>query len=245
VATRPDYYKILHVAPDAPEAIIRASYRTLMQALRMHPDLGGDHERATLINEAFRTLGDADSRARYDEKLRRAAEAAAEDTAATAATVVLDEGPAVAQAKQTVEHALCPFCRSSHDVSLRNADDAMCEACGAPLFAASYHPVDGDVRRAVDRLPRNARVSFRTSSDRQTVSKGVSQDVSLNGMRFVTTTFLNAGERLIIACDYCIAAAIVRNVRRADGIDTGWECGVEFFTLRIRRQRGGLISTVA
>ena len=243
MATRPDYYKILHVAPDAPDEIIRASYRTLMQALRMHPDLGGDHERATQINEAFRTLGDPDSRARYDERLRRAA--GVNDSVVTSAAVVIEEGPAVTQMKAAGEQALCSFCRGSHDVNLRNAPDAMCAACGAPLFAVSYHPTDGDARRAVDRLPRNTRMSFRTSTDSQIVQKGLSQDVSLNGMRFLTNTHLHAGERLIIACDYCIAAGIVRHVRASEFEEGQWECGVEFQTLRIRTQRGGLISTVA
>jgi hypothetical protein len=38
---RRNYYRILHVQEDAPEEIIRTSYRTLMQRMRMHPDLGG------------------------------------------------------------------------------------------------------------------------------------------------------------------------------------------------------------
>jgi hypothetical protein len=37
---RRNYYRILHVQPDAPMEVIRASYRTLMQKLRFHPDLG-------------------------------------------------------------------------------------------------------------------------------------------------------------------------------------------------------------
>ena len=90
----PDFYRILHVSPDAPEEIIRSSYRTLMQRLNQHPDLGGDHENATLINEAYATLTNPKSRAMYDrgrrgkssepieEMLtrRRAAECAYEDT---------------------------------------------------------------------------------------------------------------------------------------------------------------------
>jgi len=36
------YYDLLHVQPDAPVEIIRASYRTLMLKLKRHPDMGGD-----------------------------------------------------------------------------------------------------------------------------------------------------------------------------------------------------------
>ena len=37
-----------------------------MHRLKMHPDLGGDHERAALINEAFATLSNPLKRAEYD-----------------------------------------------------------------------------------------------------------------------------------------------------------------------------------
>ena len=47
---RRNYYRVLHVQPDAPIEVIKASYRALMGPLRHHPDLGGDHETAALIN---------------------------------------------------------------------------------------------------------------------------------------------------------------------------------------------------
>ena len=71
-----DYYRILHVQPDAPTAIISASYRTLMQQLRNHPDLGGDHENAVLLNEAHAVLTDPERRAAYDASRADAAVAA-------------------------------------------------------------------------------------------------------------------------------------------------------------------------
>src|SRR5689334_9371102 len=66
---RRNFYRILHVQPDAPDEIIRTSYRTLMQRLKMHPDLGGDTSAAALINEAFATLRDPARRAAYDRQL--------------------------------------------------------------------------------------------------------------------------------------------------------------------------------
>lgn len=64
-----NYYRILHVERDAPAAVIKGSYRTLMQTLRHHPDLGGDAWNAQLLNEAMATLGDPVARARYDATL--------------------------------------------------------------------------------------------------------------------------------------------------------------------------------
>ncbi|MEM7540454.1 MAG: DnaJ domain-containing protein [Pseudomonadota bacterium] len=64
-----NYYRVLYVQPDAPLEIIQASYRTIMQKLKAHPDLGGDHWIASVINEAFETLSDAGKRHAYDTDL--------------------------------------------------------------------------------------------------------------------------------------------------------------------------------
>jgi DnaJ-class molecular chaperone len=64
-----NYYRILYVQPDAPMEVVQASYRTIMQKLKAHPDLGGDHWNASVINAAFKTLGDPDKRRAYDKKL--------------------------------------------------------------------------------------------------------------------------------------------------------------------------------
>ncbi len=64
-----NYYRILHVQPDAPTEVIQASYRTMMQKLRQHPDLGGEHWNASLINEAHDVLSDAERRRAYDRLL--------------------------------------------------------------------------------------------------------------------------------------------------------------------------------
>jgi curved DNA-binding protein CbpA len=62
---------VLLVHPDAPLEIIRSSYRTLMQSLRVHPDLGGDTRQAALVNEAYAVLIDPARRAEYDRLRRR------------------------------------------------------------------------------------------------------------------------------------------------------------------------------
>ena len=64
-----NYYRILYVQPDAPMEVVQASYRTIMQKLKAHPDLGGDHWNASVINEAFETLSDPDKRRDYDKLL--------------------------------------------------------------------------------------------------------------------------------------------------------------------------------
>ena len=62
----PNYYIILRVQHNASVDTIKASYRTLMVTMKMHPDLGGDHEVAAQINEAYAVLKDVAKRAKYD-----------------------------------------------------------------------------------------------------------------------------------------------------------------------------------
>lgn len=66
-----NYYRILHVQPDAPVQLIKMSYRTIMQKLKKHPDLGGDEWDASVINEAYAVLSDKKLRAAYDARLLR------------------------------------------------------------------------------------------------------------------------------------------------------------------------------
>ena len=61
-----DYYEILQVHPRASPEMVKKAYRTLMGEMGGHPDLGGDVERAKLINEAYTVLGDAELRRAYD-----------------------------------------------------------------------------------------------------------------------------------------------------------------------------------
>ncbi|CAG7857657.1 hypothetical protein MCAMS1_02562 [biofilm metagenome] len=69
MSNRRNYYRILHVQPEAPIEIIKASYRSLMTKLNAHPDRGGDHESAVLINQAYAVLSDPQRRRKYDETL--------------------------------------------------------------------------------------------------------------------------------------------------------------------------------
>lgn len=64
-----DYYKILGVPKDIPQADIKAAYRK--RSKQFHPDLHPDDPKAKakfqLLNEAYEVLNDPDKRARYDQ----------------------------------------------------------------------------------------------------------------------------------------------------------------------------------
>jgi curved DNA-binding protein CbpA len=66
-----DYYEVLQVHPRASQEMVKKAYRTLMGEMGAHPDVGGDEERAKLINEAYTVLGDLDLRRAYDQARAR------------------------------------------------------------------------------------------------------------------------------------------------------------------------------
>ncbi|HEX2948276.1 MAG TPA: DnaJ domain-containing protein [Armatimonadota bacterium] len=62
-----DYYEILQVHPNAHREVIKRAYRTILGLLQSHPDLGGTHEEAVRLNEAYRVLSHEETRKAYDD----------------------------------------------------------------------------------------------------------------------------------------------------------------------------------
>ena len=69
MAHQRDYYQILQISPQADPAVVKAAYYTHLRVLKKHPDLGGSHEEATLLNEAYEILSDPSRRKAYDQKM--------------------------------------------------------------------------------------------------------------------------------------------------------------------------------
>lgn len=61
------YYDDLGVPPDATPDELRRAYRA--RARQAHPDVHGDPDVMRRLNEAWRVLGDAEARRRYDRRL--------------------------------------------------------------------------------------------------------------------------------------------------------------------------------
>jgi hypothetical protein len=76
---RRNYYRLLHVQHDAPAEVVKAAYRALIAM--HHPDKGGDHTEAAMVNEAYNVLSDTTRRAAYDAQ--RAAKQHARSTSSS------------------------------------------------------------------------------------------------------------------------------------------------------------------
>lgn len=230
MVNRRNFYRILHVEQDAPVEIIRSSYRTLMQRLRMHPDLGGDQAQAALINEAYAVLTDAPSRAAYDESLRQREI----HKAATMAGTSYESGSTV---------AACFFCDLTHGLGAQTTGHDDCGRCGSPLFPARRVDWQSEDQRGIRRIPRRQRLMFYTAWP-QSPLLGRSRDISLSGMLFATRESIPVGAVLKIESRACTAVARVSNCRESRRFFSAQNLvGVEFLSVRFATMRGGFVST--
>jgi hypothetical protein len=239
VQNRRNYYRILHVQQDAPAEIIRMSYLTLMQRLRKHPDLGGDHAEATLINEAFATLIDPVRRAAYDRELALQGAMPGYNPSSWRR----EPTPSGRHDARRRRNA-CAFCGAPCTGGDRTPLDARCGACASPLHRPVRQALTSAARRTIARLPKRLPITFYLSWP-QPGLHGTTEDVSPQGMRFTSTIDLVPGERVKIDCEFCAAVAVVRYSRVAPGPPGTWEAGVEFLTIRIEPRPGVLLSTNA
>ncbi len=242
-SNRRNYYRILHVQPEAPEAVIRASYRTIMQRLRAHPDLGGDHAAAALLNEAYAVLTDPGRRAAYDAALKPrrhpgAGGAAARHETGSAAT---PRGPTPGPSPTptpTPAPSACAFCGAPDRRAPRA--DRLCTGCGSPLQPAGHTAVEAP-GRALPRFERQQPAVIWTHWPQPQGVAAELRDLSPLGLRLVTAAPLTVGQAIKV--DSALFRAVVRvtSVRRepAGGCCTA---GGAFVTVLFSEPRGGFVS---
>ena len=225
---RRNYYRVLHVQPDAPKEIIRSSYQTMMQRMRMHPDLGGDDNSAAVINEAYEALSDPGNRAAYDKtrqapgqsnRIRRTTEVSVPHRAA-----VLQR---------------CAFCGLGHEFDNQVPANAFCDGCHSPLLPIEQSQlVDGD-RRTITRLPNDHPIIICTHWPQSEPYSGRTENMSLNGLKFRSNTRLSLGQ--IIKIDSQILRAVARVIYiEQHGMRQG--VGVQFVSLYFEQSRGSFIA---
>lgn len=189
----PNYYIILRVQPNATSDTIKASYRKLMVTMKMHPDLGGDHDVAAQINEAYEVLKDAAKRAKYDrlyllQRLEAAQAAARERRGGTPngsrpnPGSVKRDHPTARGGEDKGRH--CPFCDAS--MAQRLAASARCERCRGPLTpppAAGSFGRELFGRRAAPRIAKSHFATIHPKGRTQSMTVKM-RDLSLTGLSF-------------------------------------------------------------
>ncbi|WP_448508703.1 DnaJ domain-containing protein [Immundisolibacter sp.] len=240
---RRNYYRILQVQPDAHEAVIRTAYRTLMQKLRLHPDLGGDGATATLINEAYAVLSDPVRRADYDARLGPRPARAAPQSAPQPMPVA-----ATAHRLPVTEHAddpeICPFCAAQVPPATTKSPAPRCSACASPLSPPPAARRLGAARRAFERQTVAVPVEYFLRGTTAPAPAAL-RDFSPAGAQLTTPRALPANT--VLALKTPLFDALARVVRCEPTADTPgqWLLRLEFLTLTLTAPAGSLVSTRA
>ncbi len=212
----PDHYRILHVQPDAPAAIIHASYRTLVQ--RALGASGGGDEIAQL-DPAYAILGDPQRRAAYD--LERMAQTGVHDAASD---------PTGTRGTHN-----CLFCGAAHGLTRVLERDDECGQCASPLFAAERHRFEYSGQRMLNRIPKQraieilGHVAARGAAARRDAQPVVERHVVHSTVR------LQLNQVVRIDCSELRALARVAHVEHDPESRGHFSAGVEFLTLRFRQ----------
>jgi len=235
-----DYYRILRVQPDAPAAIVHASYRTLLHRVQSAADTAAAHELVALLNEAYAVLSDPGRRAAYD--LRRDV-AASQHEGDFDATAVLDPDAS------RYASSNCLFCGTAHGLDRALGPDDDCRECGSPLYPAERQRLEYSGQRMLRRIPKRRAVDLWVAWPQPAPYPAEMRDISLNGMQLVASAPLSPNQIVKLDCDSCAAIARVahreRDVPAEPDAPERWSIGLEFLTLRFRKTRGTFVSARA
>jgi curved DNA-binding protein CbpA len=228
---RRNFYRILHVQPEAPLEVIKASYRSLMTKLKMHPDLGGNHESAVLVNKAYAILSDPQRRRQYDEMLLRTGKS--QDYGNT------KHNPF---SKAPEPHHRCIFCGTN---LLSPQLNKYCFLCASPITPAKPIPNShlGELfgRRAAPRIAKTGTLVIYPSWPHAGYSARL-RDLSPSGINLLTEYGARAGQ--IIKFDSNNLNGIARIVSvRANGAN--FSVHAAFLTIEFMTKTGTFVKEKA
>ena len=217
---RRNYYRILQVQPDAPLEIIRASYRTMMRDLMQHPDFGGDHWNASIINEAYETLSDSVKRAEYDKTYSQ-----------HYSNTIASKTDFRKKAFTGSDNSACKKPVSGHTMSDKDLKSDKTQK-------AFY---DG-VHRSVNRVKMNdTPLYFFSSSKKKQEAKML--DLSPKGIRFTCSEKLTHESTIKIGCSLFKAEAEVVNYNKNLSNDKPlYSVGARFRNIKFRNSTGSFYS---
>lgn len=223
---RRNYYRILQVQPDAPPEVIRASYRTLMRELRVHPDLGGTDFDASVLNEAYETLSDPARRTAYDRWLFLKYTKLLQSTT-----------------KQPVTPVFCPVCK--RPLSRKPEPGETCSVCQTPLQSDEPQEPKQPGTRSVNRTKRTEQINYYPEWPGR-ARQGKMVDFSPKGIRFICSEKLLPKTVLKISSRLFEASGTVTNIREEikDG-QMSYAVGVCFLTVSFADSTGVFLSTSA
>ncbi len=245
---RRNYYRILHVQPDAPLEIIKSSYRTLLLRLKKHPDLGGNHRESALLNEAKDVLFDPRKRAKYDQNLNKISASRRQSNGPTLCERIhLSAIHRVSRvfSRKGFSHT-CQFCRHSKHYSAPLSPDTRCSRCNSPLYPTWKIKSSEIAKRAFQRIAQNFAITFCTEWPSPHAYHGQTSQLSPTGMQFISEKHLESGAVIKISSPHIEAVARVvyccDNFTQANPLQKSNITGVEFLAFISQMAPGTFVS---
>ena len=218
---RRNYYRVLHVQPDAPAAVIKSTYRTLMQKLKMHPDLGGDTWNAALVNEAYSVLSDPLKREQYDRQVLRKLQRP-------------DVSPLVSK------RGHCLFCKSVFLIPSGGSTPEACTECRSPLQGMDSDETQLTLRRIASRIERTFNIQYYTYWP-QSPHIAVAMDFSTTGIAIAGADHFFIGQLIKIESEPLSAVAEVKNHEAIGESSAPVRVGLKFLTVSFNLPRGTFV----
>lgn len=234
---RRNYYRILHIQADAPVEIIKASYRTCMQKLRAHPDLGGDNWNAALLNEALAVLSNPETRKQYDRQLSKQQTFKRNVAGAETQTTAKYHPQEPSRAADT--QAACSFCGSAVC-----PDTTECLRCQSPLNPPVSDGTKNDGQRSFERMEIQRPVEVCVYWPQDMAYRGYILNLAPGGLMITLQHQLVSDQVIKLSSSLLDAVARVVNCN-ADRNRKCFVLGIEFITLRINNPKGTFISESA
>lgn len=236
---RRNYYRILQVQPDAPTAVIIASYAALADYPLQNQDL---------LSEAFAVLANPAIRLRYDNFLSGSANPQPEQSPSTPrygalvprVNINTRKHPCTRPETTTALHH-CVFCHTPFVYQLTFYPSALCLECGSPLPIATIIDQTGlcsQNHRACERTSAVGSLAFYPCWP-DTPRHGVLQDLSPKGMGFLTRSPLGVSDVIKIETPHFSAVAEVIRIQQAE--DGYVSAGARFLTVKFTQERGNFL----
>ncbi|MFK7889744.1 MAG: J domain-containing protein [Granulosicoccus sp.] len=253
-----DYYKLLHVQRDAPEAVIKASYRAMMQKMQYHPDLGGDEDLAKQLNLAVGVLCNEAQRTSYDRILAASQEAQPppgaeaspqDDKAGMDNPEARNPPPYAAKAHPSLPiKPGCDFCHCTRsdtplDGPYNAAKSGACQVCGAA--ATPIHSINDSDTAELRRLHRQAytmSAEYWQRWPQPVPATGKIINFSTIGCALESTEQLAPGHILKLEAQLFKAVCRVCDCRAGVRGDT-FILGLAFINLNLYTKPGSLLNT--
>ncbi|UJP04988.1 MAG: J domain-containing protein [Nitrosomonas sp.] len=236
---RRNYYRVLQVQPDAPDAAITASYRILKKDQRQD---------GLLLDEAYRVLSSPAKRKSYDVLFACAATRVTQkkqQSATDCTDVAISTQRAVTTRAvdkyQVIHLKYCLFCNTSYVPKTGLYQHETCLECASPLHEIAHENFDSS-RRMLKRIPINSGFMFYLFWPDKPY-QGVIQDISPVGIRFAfADTMLTAKDIIKIDASNFQAVAEITYTHYGE---SGVSAGTRFITVKFNQQRGNFISAHA